>query len=74
MQGFLRWQQVFVATCLFAVFRVRLWGVGGISWGVLCPVMLVVCLIDQPVLWCGQGLDLGCVAFETSFPAPLEIM
>ena len=47
-----------------------------ISWGggVLCPVMLVVCLIDQPVLWCGQGLHLGCVAFETSFPALLEIM
>ena len=63
-----------VTTGLFAVFRVRLWGVGVEVGGVICPVMLVVCLIDQPVLWCGQGLDLGCVAFETSFPALLEIM
>ena len=29
IQGFLRWQQVFVTTGLFAVFRVQLWGVGG---------------------------------------------
>ena len=47
---------MFVTTGLFAVFRVQLWGVGGISWGGgLCPVMLVVCLIEptSSMVWTG---------------------